>query len=256
MTIPRWANAGDYYSTNDAGYKVFYWQNGYTGRLPDVVAPGAHIDSLRAPGSRIATEHPEGFVTDELFRGSGTSQAAAVTTGAVALLLQARPELTPDQVKALLRDSAEPIPYWAQALQGEGVINVAAAARTPAPDTVQTWQRSTGLGSLEAARGTQHVTLDGVVLEGELTAFGTQWDAEAWVDASTLGASWTGASWTGASWTGASWTGASWTGASWTGASWTGASWTGASWTGASWTGASWTGASWTGASWTGASWT
>jgi serine protease AprX len=257
MTIPKWASAGDYFSVDENGMRVNYWQDGFTGRLPDVVAPGAHIDSLRVPNSRVDVEHPEGYVTDSIFRGSGTSQSAAVVTGAVALLLQHRPDLTPDQVKALLRGTATKIPNWSEAYQGRGTINVVAAAKTPVPaDAEQTWQRSTGLGSLEAARGTQHVILDGVVLEGEITAFGDAWDPEAWIESSVLGASWRGASWNGASWTGASWTGASWRGASWTGATWTGASWTSASWSSASWTGASWTGASWTGASWTGASWT
>ena len=35
----------------------------------------------------------------QYFKGSGTSEAAAVEFGAVALLLQQRPRLTPDQVK-------------------------------------------------------------------------------------------------------------------------------------------------------------
>jgi serine protease AprX len=215
-------------------------------RGPDFLAPGAHIDSLRDPGSRIDVEHPEGFVTDTVFRGSGTSQAAAVASGAAALLLDARPELSPDQVKGLLRQSAKKLKSYKDPAQGAGMLNVAKAATKPAPDAVQTWERSTGLGSLEASRGDQHVTLDGTVLQGEVTAAGAAWDPKAWVDASNGGGTWTGGTWDGARWTGASWTGASWTGASWTGASWTGARWTGARWTGASWTGASWTGASWT----------
>ena len=251
FTIPKWASGGDYYSLNEDGRKVQYWQDGFTGRLPDVVAPGAHIDSLRVPDSRIDVEHPEGYVTDTIFRGSGTSQAAAVVSGAAALLLDHRPELTADQVKALLRDTANPIPNWGEAYQGQGIINVAQAATTAAPDTTQTWERSNGLGSLEAARGSQHITIDGVVLQGEVTAYGDPWDPSAVLKAATLGSSWTGSSWTGSSWTGSSWTGSSWTGSSWTGSSWTGSSWTGSSWTGSSWTGSSWTGSSWTGSSWT-----
>jgi serine protease AprX len=216
------------------------------------------VESLRAPGSRIDIEHPEGYVSETLFKGSGSSQAAAVVSGSVALLLDARPELTPDQVKKLLTSTASDAKGNTMFV-GRGLVNIAAAAakQTPTDDrSAQTTNRSNGLGSLEAARGSEHVYLDGVRLEGEITAQGVAWDGASWTGASWTGASWTGASWTGASWTGASWLGASWTGASWTGASWLGASWTGASWTGASWTGASWTGASWTGASWTGASWT
>ena len=40
-------------------------------RKPDVVAPGAHIVSLRSPGSFVDQEHSDtGAVTDNLFRGN------------------------------------------------------------------------------------------------------------------------------------------------------------------------------------------
>jgi serine protease AprX len=265
FTIPSWTSVGELVTKSATGastsatyddYALFF-SDEYTGRMPDLVAPGASIESLRAPGSRIALEHPEGYVSDAILKGSGSSQAAAVTSGAAALLLQARPALTPDQVKALLTRTARPIAWALPVAQGAGVLDVAAAAALPVPsDATQSWTPSTGLGSLDAARGTQRVAINGQLISGEVTVTGAAWNPAMWNGARWTGGSWNGASWTGASWTGASWTGASWTGASWTGARWTGASWTGASWTGASWTGASWTGASWTGASWTGASWT
>ena len=226
-------------------------------RNPDILAPGVSVESLRAPGSRTDVEHPEGRIDDLFFKGSGSSQAAAVVSGAVALLLEARPELTPDQVKYILNDTAANA-IGTTRFVGNGFIDLdaAVAAATPGDEAVQDHPRSDDSGSLHAARGDDLVIIDGELLTGATTWTGASWTGASWTGASWTGASWTGASWTGASWTGASWTGASWTGASWTGASWTGASWTGASWTGASWTGASWTGASWTGASWTGASWT
>jgi serine protease AprX len=61
-------------------------------RRPDLLAPGKSVVSLRTPGSYADRSHPEGLVTGDrhqrFFRGSGTSQAAAVVSGAVALLLQ------------------------------------------------------------------------------------------------------------------------------------------------------------------------
>ena len=194
MTVPSWSGAGDFYSVDSKGNYSLVWDEEFAGRTPDVIAPGSHIASLRAPGSRVDAEHPEGAVNDTLFRGSGTSQAAAVVSGSVALLLEARPDLNPDEVKALLRSTAHPVSMALESTQGQGVIDIAAAVGAGTPKQArQRWERSTGLGSLEAARGTQHVTLDGVVLDGEITAFGNAWDPEAWVKASTLGASWTGA---------------------------------------------------------------
>ncbi len=267
FTIPDWASGGELFTAadNTLGW-AGYWSSGYTGRYPDLVAPGASVESLRVPGSRVANDAQAGMVNETILRGSGTSQAAAVVSGAAALLLQQRPDLTPDQVKALLTSSADRLDWVLTTLQGGGMLDVAAAAAAPTPDAVQTWPRSTGLGSLDAARGTIRVTLDGAPISGEITAFGDGWDAVvrldligtsgAWTDGAFSGSSWTGSSWTGSSWTGSSWTGSSWTGSSWTGSSWTGSSWTGSSWTGSSWTGSSWTGSSWTGSSWTGSSWT
>src|SRR6185312_1819982 len=75
---------------------------------PDVVAPGGHIWSLMPTYATIAQGHPAYQNSGDYFTMSGTSQAAAVTTGVVALLLQPQPGLTPDQVKCKLMSSARP----------------------------------------------------------------------------------------------------------------------------------------------------
>src|SRR4051812_48408887 len=67
-------------------------------RAPDLVAPGSSVVSLRVPGSTLDTEFSSARVDGKFFRGSGTSQAAAITSGLVARLLSARPGLNPDQV--------------------------------------------------------------------------------------------------------------------------------------------------------------
>jgi len=74
---------------------------------PDLVAPGNNIVSLlSSPHSRLSREHPDHLVNQYYFRMSGTSMASAVTSGAVALLLQDEPELNPDQVKYRLMTTA------------------------------------------------------------------------------------------------------------------------------------------------------
>ena len=73
-------------------------QDGYS--KPDVLAPGAHIVSNLAPKSAFASLCPSCIVDGEYIRAGGTSMAAPMVSGAVADMLQARPGLTPNQVKA------------------------------------------------------------------------------------------------------------------------------------------------------------
>ena len=82
---------------------------------PDLVAPGNLIISLYTeeltlprmyPGNEIPYSlykvNGSSAVSSSYYRLSGTSMAAAVVSGAVALLLQQNPSSTPDQVKARL----------------------------------------------------------------------------------------------------------------------------------------------------------
>ncbi|MEM7337539.1 MAG: S8 family serine peptidase [Actinomycetota bacterium] len=210
-------------------------------RGPDVFAPGTTIVSLRNPGGTIDQLHPTSAVGDRFTKATGTSQSAAVVSGAVALLLDARPELTPDEVKALLIHASK---------GKDKTLDIHKAVKKSAPkNSQQNHARSNGRGSLDDLRGNAKIRLNGRDIRADETPFGP-WSPQDWVATSTDGSAWTGSSWTGSSWTGSSWTGSSWTGSSWTGSSWTGSSWTGSSWTGSSWTGSSWTGDSWANASW------
>ncbi len=151
-------------------------------RAPDVVAPGHSILSLYDPGSTQEAEILQDCantravnqpwtqpVTGDLrfVKGSGTSQAAAMVSGAVALMLSKDPSLTPDQVKFLLRGTAIPIPGAAgKDNNGEGKVNLAGLVKREGKNSMA---QKTGLvvagGSLDAARGHDPVTGHPNVLE-------------------------------------------------------------------------------------------
>ncbi|MEZ5215763.1 MAG: S8 family serine peptidase [Ilumatobacteraceae bacterium] len=107
--------------------KVAPFSSGATGlgaRRPDLIAPGVDIVGARVPGSLLDLTFPDARLGDHGFRGSGTSQATAVTSASVACLLQQRPGLNPDQVKLLLVGSAHALPWVSTNLQGRGVEQV------------------------------------------------------------------------------------------------------------------------------------
>jgi serine protease AprX len=215
-------------------------------RNPDLVAPGEKVVSLRNPGSFLDTTYPAARIGERLFRGSGTSQAAAVVSGAAALLISQRPELTPDQVKTLLTRTAAAVPGATAAQQGAGLLDLAKAKDTATPtDATQSFAVSTGIGSLELARGSVHVSVAGREVRGEVDIRGKAFNAASWAAGLKNGANWNGVSWSGVSWSGVSWSGVSWSGVSWSGVSWSGVSWSGVSWSGVSWSGVSWSGVSW-----------
>ena len=70
---------------------------------PELVSPGGHIKASMSSSSFLAYLDPSSVqATQQLFTMSGTSQAAAVTSGVVALMLQDEPSLTPDAIKCRL----------------------------------------------------------------------------------------------------------------------------------------------------------
>jgi serine protease AprX len=231
---------------------------GSTSRYVDVVAPGAHVVSLRVPGSYVDQMHGDtGYVTELLFRGSGTSVSAALVSGAAALAIQKYPTITPDYLKNLFLRNTTVLSGFSTQRQGLGEIDLSTMLSAPLLAPSRSWNRiswSSGTGSLELARGTDHISMDGVVLSGEQDIMGSPFDSAAMAKLEAKAKSWSGGDWNGKTWSGASWSGASWSGVSWSGASWSGKSWSSCDFSGASWSGVSWSGASWSGASWSGAS--
>jgi serine protease AprX len=96
---------------------------------PDVAAPGTRVVSAEVTGSYIATTYPGWHVAgsgrNSYGRLSGTSMAAAVVSGGVALLLDAEPDLTPAQVKLVLQSGARFVPSAGLVAAGTGSVDFA-----------------------------------------------------------------------------------------------------------------------------------
>jgi serine protease AprX len=235
---------------------------GSSARHPDLVAPGKSVISLRNPNSYIDLNYPTGLVPGDtesrLFRGSGTSQATAVVSGAAALLLQQRPTLTPDQVKTLLTSTATSMPKADPIGQGAGQLNLAAASWASTPRlAAQAHPAAAGTGSLELSRGTAHLVDpdSGTELRGEQDIMGQAWNPSTWTTACAAGTAWNGGTWNSRTWSGSAWNGTSWASQTWATAAWTGANWTSRTWSSRTWSDAAWTTSGWSSGTWAGRTW-
>ena len=125
---------------------------------PDVAAPGVGIESLAAGGSTIYNLNPAARLTGTVETATvpyismtGTSMAAPVVAGTVALMLQANPDLTPNLVKAIIQYTAERRPRIELTAQGAGFLNTRGAVQlaaalqkgavAPRTDNFATWSR-------------------------------------------------------------------------------------------------------------------
>lgn len=105
-------------SATDADDRLFEQSN--RGRYITIAAPGAQI-LVAIPDSGYEVS-------------SGTSYSAAEVSGVVALMLQRKPELTPDKVRILLRASAKDLgPKGPDAMFGAGLADAYGALTTEYP---------------------------------------------------------------------------------------------------------------------------
>ena len=234
------------------------WADGWF--KPDLAAPGRSVVSVMAPNSTIAAQHPEGFVAPANFRGSGTSFSTAIASGAAALILNANPTASPDNVKGRMLGTAAPGPVGNPFVDGHGVLDARAAAGASniafsQSNVVRSGQSVQDQGPAEAwaASSWNGSAWNGSTGPGPWT--GSAWNGSGWNGSGWNGSGWNGSGWNGSGWNGSGWNGSGWNGSGWNGSGWNGSAWNGSAWNGSAWNGSGWNGSGWNGSGWNGSGW-
>jgi serine protease AprX len=152
---------------------------------PDLVAPGTNIISdLASTNSVVYQQHAGNRVNNYYFRMSGTSMAAPMVSGAVALLLQDEPNLNPDQVKYRLKATANhnifQWPRYNFLQAGAGYLDVNAAINSRTTQTANTG------------------TIASLLLWTGILPIGwrsTHWDSVNWNSVNWSSVNWSSANW-------------------------------------------------------------
>ena len=232
------------------------WGSADSNAKPDLVAPGRRIVSLRVPGSALDVLFPDRVVVAQngatYFRLTGTSMATAVVSGAAALLLQRRPTLTPDQVKALLVGTTQP--YGEDSGQvlpdpiadGSGLLDAYAAVNT-APSGAPAPSGGLLFGTLQSVARVACVNqglrpADGFARSLYPVLFGSPLN---WKDPLAGGIFWPALTWDTLVWDSAAWDNFAWDSVLWDSVAWDSIVWDSVAWDSIAWDSIAWDSIAW-----------
>lgn len=171
-------------------------ESGFT--KPELVAPGRMIVGLLPENDKLSMgrEHPSNRLDTTYFKMSGTSVSAPMVSGAVAILLQDEPTLTPDQVKYRLITTANK--DWGgydASTAGAGYLDIYSAVYATTTQTA-----NTGL------------------LPSDLLLTGS--DPIAWNSVNWNSVNWNSVNWNSVNWNSVNWNSVNWNSVNWNGDYW------------------------------------
>jgi subtilisin-like proprotein convertase family protein len=171
----------NYDGYNASPYTISVGALGDDDMLASYSEPGANllvVAPSRGNGSGILTTDntgESGYSSEDTFDNfSGTSAAAPIVSGVVALMLEARPDLTWRDVQEILARTAVPVDFstekWDQNGAGLWVSHLYGFGRVNAHGAVMLARDWRSTGPVQTVRGSQ---ARGVVLSDQLTSRGT-----------------------------------------------------------------------------------
>jgi serine protease AprX len=153
---------------------------------PDLIAPGRRlVGPLSGEDGELARQHPKNIVSKLYFQMSGTSVAAPVVSGAIALLLQDEPHLTPDQVKYRLMVTANKSwPGYDPLKAGAGYLDIYAAVHGTTTD-----KANSGLAVSKLLTGGSNIVSSSV-----------NWSSVNWSSVNWSSVNWSSVNWSSDFW--------------------------------------------------------
>jgi serine protease AprX len=221
---------------------------------PEVSAPGTSVLSYRAPGSQIDVTQTDGIVDATYRRGSGTSMATALVSGAAAVLAQHHPGATPDDIKGALTSTAS-----------NGVVDLNAADNaTWSASWWQTYPLAFGGSDLGIPGWTAgmpwtagHWAADywtaGHWAAGQWAA--GQWAAGHWADDSWVAGQWAAGQWAAGHWANGAWDAGHWAAGQWAAGQWAAGHWAVNAWASGHWAAGQWAAGQWAAGQWAAGQW-
>jgi serine protease AprX len=207
---------------------------------PDIIAPGYNIISMLSSTSSWGETYPErvGFA-GQYFRISGTSMAAPMVTGAVALLLQAEPGLTPDQVKYRLLNTGSDI-------EGYPYLHAYSAIHS-------TTTESANQGSIP------HRLLAKMAMiaywASENGGENIDWENINWESVNWNAVNWNAVNWNAVNWNAVNWNAVNWNAVNWNAVNWNAVNWNAVNWNAVNWNAVNWNAVNWNAAELNGVFW-
>ncbi len=185
---------------------------------PDLLAPGRRIVSLRSPGSVLDSMLPLRVTATNYFRLSGTSMASPVVAGTSALVIQKNPGIKPNQVKALLKQTARQVTGGNADSAGAGLVDARGAVSTAVPAPANRGLRPSD-GFIKAV----YPLLYGMPL------------ANIWRDPGLGGLNWRNITWDNITWDNITWDNITWDNITWDNITWSNITWDNITWDNITW---------------------
>jgi hypothetical protein len=223
--IPTWSS----YGVTMAGFAK-----------PEIYAPGRHIISVLSSKSPWATSHPNKVVDGGYFRMGGTSMSAPMVAGAAAMLLYAKPGLTPDQVKYALINTGSNISSNGQSGK---YLNVQAALNY--------------VNSNYSIPAMNQGNMPHLLLrKSALIAYWANYECDQPVEYCDLSSvNWSSVNWSSVNWSSVNWSSVNWSSVNWSSVNWSSVNWSSVNWSSVNWSSVNWSSVNWSSVNWSSVNW-